>query len=126
MARIINRLAYLRDFLRAAKADRQQYKQFGNIAPRYGERIWVETNSCTMSTERVFSRRKSGMVMDGNWDAHRTPLVELPKIAYCLRHWQEGLSWEEAGAYKYMLHLIQKSGRVDGLKTIDQILARYD
>lgn len=125
MASIINRMVYLRDFLRAAKVDQQQRKQFGDIAPRYGERIWVETKSCTMATERVFSRRKSGMVMNGNWDAPRTPLVEIPKIAYCLRHWHEGLSWEEAGAYQYMLDLIQKSGRVDGLKTIDQVVARY-
>ena len=42
-----------------------------------------------------------------------------------MRHWHDGLSWDEAGAYQYMLELIQQLGRVDGCKNIDQIISRY-
>lgn len=78
-----------------------------------------------MAIENGFSRRNSGLVMSGDWDTHRLPLLKLPKIAYCMSHWQDGLSWEETGAYQFMLELIQKLGHVDGCSNIDQIISRY-
>lgn len=125
MTSINNQIIYLRDLIRAASLDRLQKREFGGKSPYHGERIWIDTEKCTMASKHDFSRRKSGVVMDGEWDTLQVPLVKLPKIAYCMRHWQDGLSWEEAGAYQYMLELIQQVGRVDGCKNIDQIISRY-
>jgi len=126
MTSLISQLQYARDALRSKGLDWLQRQNNGEISPRYGERIWIETKQCTMSTKKAISRRKSGRIMGGEWDDCRTPVAELPKISYCLDHWCGGLSWEEAGAYEYMQELIRlKSGRVDGLLTIEDIIARF-
>jgi len=123
---IAKELLYLRDSIRAGRLNRKQRRKFGQATPQYAERIWVETSQCLEAARQKISRRKSGLVMSGDWDRERRDITEIPKIRYCLAHWQNGLSWEDAGAYEHMLSLIeQKSGAVDGVSNLSEIKDRY-
>ncbi|MBL1437509.1 MAG: hypothetical protein COB08_015080 [Rhodobacteraceae bacterium] len=100
-----------------------------NLAPAlplYAERIWAKISQCIFAVGQKTSHRKSGLVVGGDWDQQRKPISEIPKIHYCLRHWHDSLSWEDAGAFDHMLELIQqKSGAVDGLTNLKDIKVRY-
>ena len=126
LASVTNEILYMRDAVRAAKRDRHQRRKFGAATPLYAERIWVNPSECLVATSQSISRRKSALVSSGDWDEPHIAIGEVPKIRYCLRHWLDGLSWQEAGAYDHMLKLIeQKSGAVDGVANLAQIKARY-
>ena len=126
LASLVKELLYLRDTYRAGRLDRKQRGKYGPNTPKYAERIWVDSNQCKAAVYHSISRRKSGLVMGGDWDQNLRAITENPKIRYCLAHWQTGLSWQDAGAYEYMLTLIkQKSGPVDGVANLSEIKDRY-
>ena len=52
--------------------------------------------------------------------------MEEARIAYCIEHWGNGKSWEEAGAYDYMLKQVN-SGRTINFEynSMDDIYRRY-
>jgi len=61
------------------------------------------------------------------------PIVERldknQKISYCIKHWQDGLSWEESGAIDYHMKAIKANGRIDHCRTradVDRRLSRLD
>ncbi len=54
------------------------------------------------------------------------PLSNLPKFAYCMRHWQDGLSWEESGAYDHIENLMESQNSVDGCRTRSDIIKRFE
>lgn len=126
-------------FYRALLRDTINRLKFGPGAPRYGERIWVSAPDCegylSSGVLRKFfgqrPRSASGLVVSDWPSADIVPVTSHPKVDYCLRHWQQGLGWEEAGAHDYMLSRIASSptGRFDGCQTkedIDKRLAALD
>jgi hypothetical protein len=50
---------------------------------------------------------------------------ELAKFRICRLHWQDGQSWEEAGAYEHIQSRISRYGTYDGCRSHGQIVARY-
>jgi hypothetical protein len=74
-----------------------------------------------------WSRKHSGYVVDGDWDLNTIPLIEYPKFKFCIQHWVNGLSWEESGAYDFLMKLIEKKGgAVDNCLTLKDVIKRYE
>lgn len=125
MATIVGRILNLRHTLRALWRDAAQRRKYGQSAPKYGEQVWIHTKDCGNAIQAPISRRRSGKVLAGDWDLDSQPVRDLPKIAYCLRHWGDGQSWEDAGAHEFMIDLIRKRGRVDGVNNEQEIAERF-
>ena len=120
----LSRIAWRRDLYNGFK--------YGRGAPLYAECIWVDPNDCNLIIENGLDdgvSRKSilGLVVNEKWDQFEiTPLKNNPKIQYCYKHWQEGLSWEDAGAYDYMRGLIEKYGPVDKCSNDEDLVKRFN
>lgn len=80
--------------------------RYGAGAPRYAERLWINPQQVMGIDARQrkalrWTRRSSGQLVDA-WPSDRVqPIADHPKIRFCLAHWQQGLSWEDAGAVAY-------------------------
>ncbi|MGM0769377.1 MAG: hypothetical protein ACQEV6_15255 [Pseudomonadota bacterium] len=122
-------------FFRALVRDPANRLKYGALAPRYGERIFVRADQClyylaSSALQAHFHcrlRQGSGQVVDWWPEADQRPVVEHQKIRFCLDHWLNGVSWEEAGAFTYMMARIQESsrGHFDGCASLDDVKARY-
>jgi hypothetical protein len=104
--------------------------RFGSNAPIFAELIWVDPQTCDHALNEAalgpFPRSLSGQVAGGDWDLDVRRVEEIPKVAFGIAHWGDGVPWEETGAYEYLLRLIAERGRpVDGCSTLDDIVARY-
>lgn len=96
---------------------------FGPGAPRYAESLTVSTaNLCAIRMKQKkrlgWDRESSGKVIFSWPSGALIPVQEHEKIAYCLRHWVDGLSWEEAGALDWY--------GFKGPKKLPRIRARLD
>lgn len=123
----MNTLAACGVVARAVPRDLTRMARWGRTAPRFAERIWIDPRRCEHAV-RGISRRRSGEVADGDWDLDVTAWEDTSRVArHCRLRWQDGLSWEEAGAYDYLMGLIERSGRPrDGCSTLDDVVARYE
>lgn len=99
--------------------------RYGKETPKVGERIWVNLKDCPGAAKAVFKGRDSGRVVASDWDQDIQPLLEIPKVAYAIRKWTTDSTWEEVGAYDYMMRMISKHGRYDGCSTREDVLERY-
>lgn len=110
--------------LRARRVDRQNFRLYGSQAPRFAERVWVPTVSLNCSIKAGTSK-DSARVID-HWPADAAVATrELPAIAACLDHWQNGVSWEATGIFQGMLDIIENEGKVDRLRSLHDIEQRY-
>lgn len=110
--------------------------KFGRQAPRYAERVWIDPGQCKRYIEAAdLSRRRgtgvrqlSGRVVK-TWPSDlEQSFSDHPKLTYCWKHWQEGLSWDEAGAVDFMLDRIALSptGHTDGRRTREDVVERFE
>ncbi len=126
----------VKHYLRSLVRDSFNRVRFGSDSPRYAELLWVDSECCGSflhcSDFTNFYRRSvrsaSGMVVDQWPDKAIQLLSEIPKYNYCYRHWVDGLSWKDAGAFDYTLQKISESStRVyDGLSTLADVEKRFD
>lgn len=72
-----------------------------------------------------FGRDDSGRIIGGDWEKTKVRIDSFPKAQYLYRHFEEGLSWEEAGAYTFMRDAIETYGQCDGIRTEDGMFKRY-
>ena len=121
---IKNTVPGLRDRIRASRIDSKNRAAFAAAAPVHGQAIRVATAEVVTEVKGGPGRALSGVVLPGDWDIGQTPLTKNLKIAYCLRHWVEGKSWEESGAYALLQNLIGKKGSADNCRTYD-VINRY-
>jgi hypothetical protein len=122
-------------FFRALLRDTGNRIRYGKEAPCYGERIYVTANACEniLPTQGLYRglglrlRQSSGRVITCWPDAEVVELANHPKLTYCFKHWQLAETWEQAGAYAYMLHRIQQApgGHFDGCSTFEDVRARF-
>lgn len=105
--------------------DKHNIETFGPAAPQYAERIFIAPLSCVRTIS--LARSQSGRVW--SWVAESggviQPTRQVKKIAFCLRHWGDGESWEQTGAFDHMERLIQERGIADGCRTMPEIMERY-
>lgn len=86
--------------------------------------IWVDPAACeTFVTSH--NRSYTGQVLGGDWDDPARPLVENSKVLACIRHWQDGLSWEETGIVDEINAEIEKHGSKDGCRSREDVIDRY-
>lgn len=91
------------------------------------EAIFIDPKSITrVINPGIFNRWDSGRVVGGSWDEKTTDIYDFPKYIVCHKRFVDGKSWEEAGAYKLMLNLIEKKPGEDGCHSIDDIKSRYE
>lgn len=104
-----------------------RYK-FGDNAPKYCERIWVSLNKDLITIGKGPHYR--GKVID-QWppdlvDNVNTKISEIEPIKSCLLHWEKGVEWKDKILIERMVGLIEKRGEVDGCKSKDDIMRRYE
>ncbi len=103
--------------------------KYGLKAPIIHERIWVDPKDVkTMLKPSEVKRitgltRKyaSGFVID--WDeVERTrPVKGEFKFQYCVKHWVEGVSWEELGVIEFL----KKNSKKHRRKTEEELIERF-
>ncbi len=100
---------------------------FGPEAPRFAELIYVPTAACTAALKPYVGHRKnSGKVMEPSWTPEMQPVESVRKVEICLRHWREGMSWEDAGAYENAARKIAEKGNADWCTTLEEVVSRYE
>lgn len=101
----------------------------GSHAPRSRQLIWVATdalNEMLREPQRSAMALRKGEVVDGDWDLATCP-IDTPKIRCSILHWNDGVPWDETGAYEHHLAQIEASGgSYDGCSTLDDIVRRYE
>lgn len=106
--------------------DWENRRRWGRDAPRWGQRIWIDPRMCNEATIRVFTRADSGRILGGSWDRETVSAEDHWKARTARLHWEDGVPWEETGAYEGMLRLIAERGRpVDGCSTLSDVVRRY-
>ena len=98
--------------------------RFGKTAPRPNERIWVEPAAVRFALGGLPVR--SGYVVDRWPPADPVPFDDHVHVRFALAHWRDGRSWEETGAYDYMLEQIARRGRQDGCLDAADVRRRYE
>ncbi|WP_028575696.1 hypothetical protein [Desulfonatronovibrio hydrogenovorans] len=104
---------------------------YGINAPRHSQRIYAKVSEQIpflppeAQPYAVRPHRLSGLIVGGDWDNKTASIYTCPKVKFSLMHWQQGIPWAETGCFEYLLEIIRQRGRVDGLRTLDDIKARY-
>ncbi|MDJ1016423.1 MAG: hypothetical protein QNJ35_07930 [Paracoccaceae bacterium] len=124
--RLANTGIWARDGIRALWRDAAQRRAFGPQAPRYAEEIRLSVDNVAGVIRTPISRWLSGHVLAGDWDLDPSPFSMQPKLAYCLRHWVDGQTWDDAGATAYHTDMIDRLGVIDGCRTEAQVRARLE
>lgn len=109
---------------RAWSTDKENKQKYGVEAPLFAERIWVRTSKLELAL-RVDSSKASAKVIDAWPERKPEQIRELRTVAACLRHWRDGLSWEDSGIYDLMLEAIRRHGKMDRMKTLEDVKQRY-
>lgn len=108
--------------------------KYGPSAPRPFETIWVNPREVTMrfhkkGITKVFGDPKweaSGKVIKSDWPVDLTiPLFDSGKVKCALKHWVDGVPWEDTGIYERIEKIIRKRGRTDGCENRDDVIKRY-
>jgi 5-carboxymethyl-2-hydroxymuconate isomerase len=97
--------------------------RFGTKAPRPNERVWVDPARVLYALGGVPVR--SGQVIDQWPPADPVPFDDHVHVRFALAHWRDGVSWEDTGAFAYMLDQISRRGRQDGCFDLDDVKTRY-
>lgn len=103
--------------------------RFGAGAPRFNQKIWIAPSREIVYFGKRPADRKSvlyGKVITGVWPFDKLqPMAERLKMQVCHRRWVRGMSWEEAGAYKWMEETLKKKQEIDGCRCRQDIIDRY-
>lgn len=100
---------------------------YGSSAPKYAERIWINSQDVKMAIPILGGRRSSGVVIKDNWPfKYAIPIYEVPKIRCCIEHWINNISWEETGVYDIVEDLINKKPGHDSCFNMNDIKNRYE
>lgn len=101
------------------------------------ERIWVPVAECRLALTNMELQNyltngarggcadKSSTVLSGDWDLQAWDVERHPRIRFCRLHWEHGLSWEQAGAYDYIMSIVDRKGSHDGCRNIQDVIDRY-
>lgn len=113
--------------LSVALKDLRSLALFGLSAPKYAQKIFVNPLSVSeVVVDCPFGRQDSGRVVEGDWDLSKMPVERLAKYQFCMARFVDGVSWEQAGAYEYMMRLIEQKPGIDGCYSLEDVKARYN
>lgn len=100
-------------------------RQYGEIAPRPNERLWVDPTvlDYSISASDIYDDDKEYPrygVLDGSWDEHKGQWREW-RVWWGLRNrFAENVPWEETGYYQYAVNKLESGesvGYLDGPQT---------
>lgn len=134
--------------LGAAPQDVANLIEYGRKGPIAGERIWIDPRDvrhvvaphpaeCGIGSDcpdyrrlcqlRARSRRLAGRVIGREIEEFDIlPLSVVTKIEACRRRWQDGVSWEAAGAIDALMFKITTTGAPQsGCRTRQDVIQRY-
>ncbi len=107
---------------------------YGKKSPRPLELLHVDPLAVMRASGsapelRRFSDFKSGKIAPGDWDlkvkrVDLSPDTPQKRPKYLYRRIVQGKTWEESGAYEYMLDLMQRKPGTDGLHSRDDVRKR--
>lgn len=111
-------------YLRASRTDRANRRQYGIGAPRFAELLWVPLEQLQYAVKAGNTKQSARIIH--RWPEDKAvPIGDLQTIQACLRHWRDGVSWEQTGIYDQMLASIRERGKVDRMRSLDDIRLRY-
>ena len=107
---------------------------YGQSAPRYAERIWVQPAKCNgvLIISFLISRFNSGLVVSRFPPDENTCITSLDavlKIDACLEHWLKGTPWKNTSFFREKLKIIHDRGSFKGCRTEQELVdswAKYD
>lgn len=106
------------------------FVRFGPLAPKFNERLILYPGMDEIFHGKKYLPRHemlSAKVITSAWPvSSRENIRESRKFKICYRRWVEGMTWEEAGAYEWMLKAIERKGSVDGCHNMDEIRIRFE
>lgn len=107
--------------------------RYGPDAPQSDELIWIRPRDVTdwyiaapSNGAPLFRRRHSGLVARGDWDLSRKPFGSQIKLDSIRDHFERGVPWQNTNLFDWMLKRIDEEGRIDGCRTREDLIARYD
>lgn len=110
--------------VRMVGSDVRQRVRHGRRAPRWAERLWIDPERCVSVAPGLDrGRRLSGQVVGGEWSVE--PLETVAKIRMAVEHWRTGRTWEEVGAYDYLMAEQADLQDRDGYRTPEDIRRRF-
>lgn len=116
---------HVRARLLAAARDRANRRRHGPLAPRFGERLWVDPMAIEQFVVAGSSLSDSGRVAFDDFGAGRAePIEDDPILQAAIARWDQGLPWEETGEIERMERAIRRKGPIKGCRTRADILAR--
>ena len=121
---MFQQIDWVRHVIRAMKRDKANFRSLGPVAPRYAERLQVEPVGIKVELVQTIKRSLSGAVMQPDWQPETRSIMLNPKITFCLRHWRDGLDWEQAGAIEFHLERIKLLGHIDHCRTLRDVERR--
>lgn len=103
--------------------------KYGKHAPKYGEKIWIDPNHDDIFKGKSGPRydyKDSAKVFNDLWFINQDlSMSNTNMMKICQRHWIEGLSWKDSGAYDWMFRAIKVKGAIDGYSNEQGVLKRY-
>lgn len=122
--KIISRVPFFRDFYNVLK--------YGLAAPKTFEGLLINPRECKLGIHSKYVANVnpnycSALVVN-EWPLRgAVPVIDLPRVKFCIRHWEKNETWEEVGAYDRLRKKIFKNAISDhGIKTEQEIIFRYE
>lgn len=115
---------------RKALRDLWNRMRYGAAAPLSDECIHVDPRAIRMRYLRpkggpALTRKKSGMVLAGDWDLHRGNAENETKYVSCHLHFIEGQDWSKTPIYQRLLREIDAGKVPDDCATRADLKGRY-
>jgi hypothetical protein len=83
-------------------------------------------NSLNPDDKRDFGTRRSGTILEGDWDKQTKAIAETRKYKACFQRFEQGKSWAETGLFGYLERRIAQYGVFDNCRSLKDIVVRYD
>jgi hypothetical protein len=97
--------------------------RYGRDAPKTDELLWVDPAAITRTLHAF--RARSAKVVTAWPPTEVWPLADHVHVQFAMAHWRDGQPWEATGVYEYMQERIERRGRQDGCRTMDDVVRRY-
>jgi hypothetical protein len=133
---VINLRKNIKHVLRSSRRDAINRLLYGDLCPKYAQLLYIDAATCHQlllsESFRAFYNcrlRSASSLVVKKWPSKQImSIAEDEKIGYCLRHWRDGLSWKDAGAYEYSLKKIAQSahGVYDECFSLEDVKRRFD
>lgn len=111
--------------LKGYSRDFYNYLRWRENAPKSFQLIHIDPCRIAYVLNDPIPRKKSGSVVDSDWDLDVSPVSELPKISACRSHFMHHVPWEQSGAWEIMAAMFETKRAPDNCNTWEDVQRRY-